>query len=330
MGEGKRAYEGTADGARAARPASSSSPAYGEPRTGDAYSAYGVQAGSPDTHIGYTQPIPVRKGLFDGISVAQVIAASGAAATSMLLASRIGIAGSVIGAAVSSMVTVICSQLYRNALDASARKLKAKQADHACEQDALRGYVNAGGATGAGDSSATGAPRIRIAPTKLQARAAAERSASRRKVAIASALIALAAVAASAGIIMLTTSGQGLGTKVPGIFTSAPAETDQVDEAVPSVDPATGTPDSTGTDEDAAQTPEPPVVDGDAVDKDPSHGTGAQNDGSPSQSTPSDGTTQQGGEPNGTPSDRQDAPESGDAGTPVEKKPSTGTTGAAA
>lgn len=89
------------------------------------YSPYGG-GDSPDTHIGGTQPIPIKKGLFDGISVAQAIAASAAAATSMLLASRIGIAGSVIGAAVSSMVTVICSQLYRNALDASARKLKAK------------------------------------------------------------------------------------------------------------------------------------------------------------------------------------------------------------
>ena len=91
-------------------------------------SPYAAYLGSPDTHIGATQPIAVRKGLFDGISVAQVIAASAAAATSMLLASRIGIAGSVIGAAVSSMITVICSQLYRNALDASAQKLKAKQA----------------------------------------------------------------------------------------------------------------------------------------------------------------------------------------------------------
>ena len=90
-------------------------------------SPYAAYLGSPENRIGSTQPIAVRRGLFDGISVAQVIAASAAAATSMLLASRIGIAGSVIGAAVSSMVTVICSQLYRNALDASAEKLKEKQ-----------------------------------------------------------------------------------------------------------------------------------------------------------------------------------------------------------
>ncbi len=71
-------------------------------------SPYSAYLGSPEKRIGSTQPISVRRGLFDGISVAQVIAASAAAATSMLLASRIGIAGSVIGAAVSTKVTVIC------------------------------------------------------------------------------------------------------------------------------------------------------------------------------------------------------------------------------
>ena len=95
-----------------------------EQTTRSPYSAY---LGSPDTHIGATQPIALRKGLLDGISVAQIIAAAAAAVTSMLLSSKIGIAGSVIGAAVSSVVTVVCSQLYRNALDTSARKLKANK-----------------------------------------------------------------------------------------------------------------------------------------------------------------------------------------------------------
>ena len=130
--------------------------AYPESHPNSPYSPYGG-GDSPDTHIGGTQPIPIKKGLFDGISVAQAIAASAAAATSMLLASRIGIAGSVIGAAVSSMVTVICSQLYRNALDASARKLKAKQMSHAYEQDALRGYASTEGPS-ATDEATAGAP----------------------------------------------------------------------------------------------------------------------------------------------------------------------------
>lgn len=213
-------------------------------------SPYAAYLGSPDTHIGATQPIAVRKGLFNGISVAQVIAASAAAATSMLLASHIGIAGSVIGAAVSSMITVICSQLYRNALDASAQKLKAKQASSGLAHGTA---MSASAVTEPnGTFAAPYAARLegreltaRIAPTKLQARAAAERSATKRKVAVVSVVIAVAAVAASAGIIMLTTSGEGLGVKVPSLF----ASTDQ--QAVVPEDPADELASSTPTPQDA-------------------------------------------------------------------------------
>lgn len=217
-------------------------------------SPYAAYLGSPDTHIGATQPIAVRKGLFDGISVAQVIAASAAAATSMLLASRIGIAGSVIGAAVSSMITVICSQLYRNALDASAQKLKAKQAS----SDLAHGTAMSASAMTEpnGTVAAPYAARLegrnltaRIAPTKLQARAAAERSATKRKVAVVSVVIAVAAVTASAGIIMLTTSGEGLGVKVPSLF----ASTDQ--QAVVPEDPADELASSTPTPQDTGAPP---------------------------------------------------------------------------
>ena len=214
-------------------------------------SPYAAYLGSPDTHIGATQPIAVRKGLFEGISVAQVIAASAAAATSMLLASRIGIAGSVIGAAVSSMITVICSQLYRNALDASAQKLKAKQASSGLAHGTAMSTsaVTEPNGTFAAPYAARLEGReltARIAPTKLQARAAAERSATKRKVAVVSVVIAVAAVAASAGIIMLTTSGEGLGVKVPSLF----ASTDQ--QAVVPEDPADELASSTPTPQDTA------------------------------------------------------------------------------
>ena len=177
-----------------------------EQTTRSPYSAY---LGSPDTHIGATQPIALRKGLLDGISVAQIIAAAAAAVTSMLLSSKIGIAGSVIGAAVSSVVTVVCSQLYRNALDTSARKLKAKQAMRAYQaQERVLDTLDAYGTSTASSTTNmspeaahedTRTPHIRIAPTKLQARAAAERSASKRKVTFASILIAVLAVVISAG-----------------------------------------------------------------------------------------------------------------------------------
>lgn len=69
--------------------------------------------------IGSTQPIAKKEGLFDGISIGQIAASAAAAATSMLLASKIGIAGSVIGAAVSSAVTIVATQLYRRALSST-------------------------------------------------------------------------------------------------------------------------------------------------------------------------------------------------------------------
>ncbi len=63
-------------------------------------------------------------GLFEDLSMAQVLAGALAAVTSMLLASRIGIAGSVIGVAVGSIVSAVASQLYKKFLLASAEKLK--------------------------------------------------------------------------------------------------------------------------------------------------------------------------------------------------------------
>ena len=233
-------------------------------------SPYAAYLGSPENRIGSTQPIAVRRGLFDGISVAQVIAASAAAATSMLLASRIGIAGSVIGAAVSSMVTVICSQLYRNALDASAEKLKEKQmlaaaAHGGPRQEDARGHAapQTRGGTAGQDGGATEGRVLtaRIAPTKLQARAAAERSASKRKVALASAVIALSAVAATAGVIMLGTAGEGLGAKTEPIFQPSAQEPVTPEQPAAEPIPDDGRPqDATGTDAGLDGADEAPVT----------------------------------------------------------------------
>ncbi|MBY4796884.1 hypothetical protein K6V98_00690 [Collinsella sp. AGMB00827] len=75
-------------------------------------------------NIDATQPIPVKQtGLLSDISLTQLFAGAGAAATSVLLASRLGVYGSVIGAAISSVVTVIATQLYRRALAAGARRI---------------------------------------------------------------------------------------------------------------------------------------------------------------------------------------------------------------
>ena len=79
--------------------------------------------------IGQTMAIAPKKGLFDDISIPQIIAGAAAAATSVALASKIGIAGSVIGAAVSSVITVVSSQVYRHFISASAEAIKGTHAD---------------------------------------------------------------------------------------------------------------------------------------------------------------------------------------------------------
>ena len=119
--------------------------------------------------IGSTQPIMKQERLLEGISVPQILASAAAAATSMLLASKIGIAGSVIGAAVSSTVTIIATQLYRRALTAGARKLQ--QAGHGAAQASLQETTNLPGR----ENPYAGAKGARVAPIKLQARAAAQR-----------------------------------------------------------------------------------------------------------------------------------------------------------
>lgn len=70
------------------------------------------------------------KNFFKGISFTQVLAGSLAAVTSFLLASKIGIAGSVIGVAIGSIVSAVASQLYQNVIRVSSKKI-AKASDSA-------------------------------------------------------------------------------------------------------------------------------------------------------------------------------------------------------
>lgn len=62
--------------------------------------------------------------LFEDLSIAQVIAGALAAATVFLLSSIIGVAGSLIGAAVGSIVSAVSSQVYKKMLSASADKIR--------------------------------------------------------------------------------------------------------------------------------------------------------------------------------------------------------------
>ena len=183
--------------------------------------------------IGQTMAIAPKKGLFDDISIPQIIAGAAAAATSVALASKIGIAGSVIGATVSSVITVVSSQVYRHFISASANALKGTHAavDYpagAYEPVDLNAEEHLGGAATTQEMRqvAGRATTARVAPNSLRAKAAAERSQTQKKVIVFSIAIAIVAVIACAGAILITTAGEGLGERPEPILSSRTTEHD--------------------------------------------------------------------------------------------------------
>lgn len=188
--------------------------------------------------IGQTMAIAPKKGLFDDISIPQIIAGAAAAATSVALASKIGIAGSVIGAAVSSVITVVSSQVYRHFISASAEAIKGTHAavDYpAGTYEPVEPNVNehlGGAATTQEMRQVAGrATTARVAPNSLRAKAAAERSQTQKKVVIFSVAIAVVAVIVCAGAILITTAGEGLGTRPEPILSSHTTESDATNNA---------------------------------------------------------------------------------------------------
>ena len=183
--------------------------------------------------IGQTMAIAPKKGLFDDISIPQIIAGAAAAATSVALASKIGIAGSVIGAAVSSVITVVSSQVYRHFISASAEAIKGTHAavDYpagAYEHVEPNADEHLGGAATTQEMRqiAGRATTARVAPNSLRAKAAAERSQTQKKVIVFSVAIAIVAVIACAGAILITTAGEGLGARPEPILSSRTTESD--------------------------------------------------------------------------------------------------------
>ncbi|MDF7663755.1 hypothetical protein PT282_03615 [Bifidobacterium sp. ESL0763] len=70
------------------------------------------------------------KNFFKGLSISQIVAGALAAVTSFLLSAKIGIAGSVIGVAIGSIVSAVASQIYQNVLKESSKKIQASTPDH--------------------------------------------------------------------------------------------------------------------------------------------------------------------------------------------------------
>ncbi len=252
--------------------------------------------------IGQTQAIAPKEKLLEGLSIPQVIAGAAAAATSVALASRIGIAGSVIGAAVSSVVTVLSSQIYRHFLSAGAAKLKHEPERPGPSSAYVSGYGYSERAAQGYYDRQPARYGARIAPTKLQARAAAERAATQRKVVMFSVGTAVLAVALSVAIILALTEGEGLGERVPAPWSAAEPAQEQSDKTpeTPQTDAAASTSQDTAASNDASTSSTPSS--GADQNQDSSSATG--NSGTASNGTSNSETsgTDKGGDSDSQPS----------------------------
>ncbi len=168
-----------------------------------------------------------RKGLLEDLSVSQVLAGALAAVTSVALSSKIGIAGSLIGVAVASVVSTVASQLYRGMLRRANDKIREIAASEpAHDVDSGSNPYGLDGRDASAPPQPAEASPARIAPVQLR-EAARQRHAREihRRVMIAAIVSSLVAVAVSAGVVLLATNGEGLGQRTGSATTTHEAAT---------------------------------------------------------------------------------------------------------
>lgn len=205
--------------------------------------------------------------LFSDLSVPQVAAGALAAVTSMLLSNQIGIAGSVIGVAVGSVVSTVASSLYKRAIARGADRIKERIVLPGEEAQGGRGTAGAGAsgtrtpgpvagavADAADESGTVTSDGTRIAPEHLRERARERHDRTVQKrvtvgvlaVAVAAAIVG---VWLSAGFVTLATGGQGLGEKVSIVRTTRDdaADADKGPDAASGDKAATDGASATGT-----------------------------------------------------------------------------------
>lgn len=192
------------------------------------------------SNIADTDTSQDKKNLFDNVSFAAVIASALAAATSLFLSTKIGLAGSIIGAAVAAGASSLAMQVYQSILSKSAEKIRhfssaedgaddlttsrqASQADqtHTTDQthtkelssDATVVQLRPTSLVDATTPCATSASGTRIAPESLRRASSTHQSRTQHKRAIVIAcLAAFAALAITALVISFATAGQGIGS----------------------------------------------------------------------------------------------------------------------
>lgn len=171
--------------------------------------------------------------LFEDLSIAQVIAGALAAATVFLLSSVIGVAGSLIGAAVGSIVSAVSSQVYKKMLSASADKIRDVAPDGASANQADPNETRLMKPVSSSETRVIDSDKIAASATKVmgaddiryQAHASSDKTVDpalqrahvrrrrkarvQRSVIIVSIVSALIAIVVSAGLIHVFTDGQG-------------------------------------------------------------------------------------------------------------------------
>ena len=250
------------------------------------------------------------KKFFEGISLSSIVAGTLAAVTSFLLASKIGIGGSVIGAAASYVVSAVATKIYQNVLTASGEKLQsASSSGNGITKDAENGDADGGAprtagsrtdvrdepdtATGvtADDASSTRRPR-EIVFSRANGRTysvdelrKSRFRASKHTAMIVTLVSGLLAVAVTAGVVMLATQGRGTDNLVSPT-TTTPARNDSGTR--------TGTPDQnnalpqTGTGDDSKGTSKDSKTDAPSTDLDANGTSGSTGAGASDSKT--DGT----------------------------------------
>lgn len=277
----------------------------------------------PTVQVAQAQPSKEKPGLFDGLSLAQIVAAAAAGATSMALSSTIGFGGSIINAAVSSVITVVCSQVYRHVLDATGEKVKEgidSIGSNRNEDSTGAQAAPPADEVGTAATIQTAVPDdetiqgTRVAPESLreeaEARETDKRSSTQKKVIVFSIVLAVIAVVVCAGAIILGTHGQGIGEKTEGIdLTEVVAATDEDDDAADEEE---------AEDEDVEETSSAETEDADSSDDD----TGSKNSSSSSHSSNSSSSQDSSSNSNEssssdsedeTPSDAEDDTAAGDS-----------------
>ena len=263
------------------------------------------------------------KGLFDDLSIAQVLAGALAAVTSMLLASQIGIYGSVIGVGVGSVISAVASQLYKKFLSASADKIREVGGyGEGDAEDAARDGARSSAETtvlSAVGSTALSQETVVMAPVgkrqsscadsqgcsshadanyyrdgrRVRAQAARRRKErTKQRVLVVSVVSALVAVVLSAAAITVITQGEGMGEK-PQHFVSAIQDAGGSDAQMLGSSPS-NTDQAQSREDGAVQTP---ATSGDGADGAPGAETdaGSSGEGSASGSSGSSGDAAVGG-----------------------------------